>query len=158
MICLWQAVPLHGCQNAKPSSQHNQWSRSMWPAITPLRKSPGSKRCYMRFTYDQLGPPSSISITLAHGLWLGTRSSMRGPNIHIDVKFHWLREKKKKVADCSVRLKVTDVFIMALTGEAFHRHQCVLLCERLDRQSFSWVFRTGVLPGVYWCLYVYRIS
>ena len=123
MLCLWQAVPLHGCQSADTSSQRHQWSRSMWPAIMPFRKSPGSERCYMILTSNQLGPPSSTSTTLAHGLWLWTRSYICGPNI-LTSSFGSVR-----LEYVPTNLQVVDEFTKALTGEAVHRHQCVLVCE-----------------------------
>ena len=77
--------------------------------------------------------PTVIHIDNTSARSLTGNPVFRARSKHIDVKFHWLREK---VADGYVRLQyvptnlqVTDVFTKALTGEAFHRHQCVLVCE-----------------------------
>ena len=75
-----------------------------------------------------LGPtgPTVIHIDNTSARSLAGDSVFHARSKHIDVKFHWLREK---VADGSMRLEyvptnlqVANVLIKALTGEAFHQH------------------------------------
>ena len=83
---------------------------------------------------DLLGSePTLVFIDNTSARTLAQNPVFHARSKHIDVKFHWLREK---ACEGAIRLEyvasadqTADIMTKPLTGKAFHRHQMVFMCD-----------------------------
>ena len=92
---------------------------------------------WLRDTLHELNPlgsePTLVFIDNTSARTLAQNPVFHARSKHINVKFNWLREK---VCEGAIRLEyvasadqTADIMTKLLTGEAFHRHQMVLVCD-----------------------------
>ena len=92
---------------------------------------------WLRDVLHELGlldpSPTTVYIDNTSARTLALNPVFHARSKHIDVKFHWLRDK---VADGTITLEyvksddqTADILTKPLTGEAFHRHRTRLLAS-----------------------------
>ena len=92
---------------------------------------------WLRDVLHELGlldpSPTTVYIDNTSARTLALNPVFHVQSKHIDVKFHWLRDK---VADGTITLEyiksddqTADILTKPLTGEAFHRHRTRLLAS-----------------------------
>jgi hypothetical protein len=79
--------------------------------------------------------PTTVYIDNTSARSLANNPVFHARSKHIDVKFHWLREKVQDksivLVYCPTDDNTSDIMTKPLTGEVFHRHMVVIVVERV---------------------------
>ena len=79
---------------------------------------------------DLLGSePTLVFIDNTSARTLAQNPVFHARSMHIDVKFHWLCEGAIRLEYVASADQTADIMTKPLTGEAFHIHQMVLMCD-----------------------------